>query len=153
MSNVIAGPCRPNVCVRELRKHGAEVYKHSEVCQFSYNEENHLKAVETKCGKQFFAKRFISNIDIRRTVELIGEDKLKKSYLNRVNDLEPVVSCFSVYIKLKENSLPYFNCNFYNYSSIEKVWNASSPSAENWPEWYMLSATQSKQGYRGSETP
>ncbi|WP_333850659.1 phytoene desaturase family protein [Epilithonimonas sp.] len=138
--------------IRELRKHNAEVYKHSEVYQFVYNEENYLKAVETKGGKQFFAKQFISNIDIRRTVELIGEDKLKKSYLNRVNDLEPVVSCFSVYIKLKENSLSYFNCNFYNYSSIEKVWNASSPSTENWPEWYMLSATQSKQNSKFAES-
>lgn len=130
--------------IRQLRKYNAEVFKHADVCDFLYNSENVLEGVKTQCGKEFYAKQFISNIDIRKTIELIGLEKLKKSYINRIYDLEPTVSCFSVYIKLKTNVLNYFNHNFYNYSSPEKVWNASSPSDETWPEWYMLSATQCK---------
>jgi len=138
--------------IRQLRKYGAEVFKHSEVKEFIFNEENIVETVKTKCQNIFYAKQFISNIDIRQTVDLVGHEKFKKSYINRIYDLKPTVSCFSVYIKLKNNSLPYFNHNFYNYSSVEKVWNASSASTENWPEWYMLSATHSKQNPEFAES-
>ncbi|BAP33701.1 uncharacterized protein CHSO_4664 [Chryseobacterium sp. StRB126] len=130
--------------IRKLRQYGAEVHKHSEVSEFIFNENNTLTSVKTKSGKEYAAKQFISNIEIRSTIKLIGEGRLKKSFLNRVLSWQPVSSCFSIYIVLKPHCLPHFNYNIYHYSSESKVWNASRYNKEDWPETYMLSSTPSK---------
>lgn len=130
--------------IRKLRQYGAEVHKHSEVSEFIFNENNRLTSVKTKSGKEYASKQFISNIEIRSTIKLIGEEKLKKSFLNRVLSWQPVSSCFSVYLILKPGSLPNFNYNIYHYSSEDQVWNAYRYNKKNWPETYMLSSTPSK---------
>lgn len=130
--------------IRKLREHGAEVHKHSEVSDFVFNENNVLQSVKTKEGKEYSAKQFISNIEIRSTIKLIGEDRLKKSFLNRILSWKPVSSCFSIYLVLRPHSLPNFNYNRYHYSSEEQVWNAFRYRKEAWPETYMLSSTPSK---------
>lgn len=131
--------------IRKLREYGAEVHKHSEVTEFIFNENNNiLTAVKTKSGKEYAAKQFISNIEIRSAIKLVGEEKIKKSFLNRVLSWKPVSSCFSVYIVLKPHSLPNFNYNIYHFSSVDQVWNAYRYRQEAWPETYMLSSTPSR---------
>ncbi|WP_223609016.1 NAD(P)/FAD-dependent oxidoreductase [Chryseobacterium sp. OSA05B] len=130
--------------IKKLRQYGAEVHKHSEVSEFIFNENNVLSSVKTKDGKEYAAKKFISNIEIRSAMKLMGEDRLRKSFSNRVMSWEPVSSCFSVYLVLKPHSFPNFNYNIYHYSSEEMVWNAFRYCKESWPETYMLSSTQSK---------
>lgn len=130
--------------IRKLRQYGAEVHKHSEVSGFIFNENNILTSVKTKSGIEYAAKQFISNIEIRSTIKLIGEERLKKSFMNRVLSWQPVSSCFSVYLVLQPQSLPNFNYNIYHYSTEEQVWNAYRYNKENWPETYMLSSTPSK---------
>ncbi|WES96067.1 NAD(P)/FAD-dependent oxidoreductase [Chryseobacterium arthrosphaerae] len=130
--------------IRKLREYGAEVHKHSEVTGFVFDENNILKSVQTKEGKEYSARQFISNIEIRATMKLIGEERLRKSFMNRVLSWKPISSCFSIYIVLKSQSLPNFNYNIYHYSSEEQVWNAFRYRKETWPETYMLSSTASK---------
>lgn len=130
--------------IRKLREYGAEVHKHAEVSEMVFNDNNALIAVKTKSGAEYSSKKFISNIEIRSTLQLITEKRLRKSFLNRVLSWEPVSSCFSVYLVLKPNSIPYFNHNIYHYSSEEQVWNAYQYEKENWPEVYMLTSTPTK---------
>ncbi|EJL71098.1 phytoene desaturase family protein [Chryseobacterium populi] len=130
--------------IRKLREYGADVHKHSEVSEMLFNENEALTSVRTKSGKEYTAKQFISNIEIRSVVRLIGEERLKKSFLNRVLSWEPVSSCFSVYLVLKPGSIAGFNYNIYHYSSENLVWNAHRYQKENWPETYMLSSTPSR---------
>jgi len=130
--------------IRKLREYGADVHKHSEVSEFIFNENNVLSSVKTKSGKEYFAKQFISNIEIRSLTRLIGEERLKKSFLNRVLSWKPVSSCFSVYLVLQPQTIPNFNYNVYYFSNEEKVWKGFEYKKENWPETYMLSSTPSK---------
>ncbi|WP_326981256.1 NAD(P)/FAD-dependent oxidoreductase [Chryseobacterium sp. MYb264] len=130
--------------IKKLREHGAEIHKHSEVSEFIFNENQKVSSVRTKSGKEYSAKQFISNIEIRSTIKLIGEERLKKSFVNRVMSWEPAPSCFSVYIVLKLHTIPNFNYNIYHYSNKELVWNAFRYEQNSWPETYMLSSTQSK---------
>lgn len=130
--------------IRRLREHGAEVYKHAEVSEFIFDENNMLSGVKTSEGKEYFAKKFISNIEIRTTLKLLGEEKLKKSFVNRIVSWEPVPSCFSVYLVMKPNSFKNFNYNIYHFANEEMVWNAYRYQKDKWPETYMLSSTESK---------
>lgn len=129
--------------IRKLRQYGADVHKHAEVSEMVFTNDV-LTSVKTKSGKEYYAKKFISNIEIRSIIQLIGEERLKKSFLNRVLSWEPVPSCFSVYLVLKPHTIPNFNYNIFHYSSEESVWNAYRYDKKKWPETYMLSSTPSK---------
>ncbi|KQM48914.1 phytoene desaturase family protein [Chryseobacterium sp. Leaf201] len=129
--------------IRKLRQHGAEVHKHAEVSRLIFDHHHRITGVETKAGKAYSAKQFISNIEIRSMIRLIGEEHLKKSFLNRVLSWEPVSSCFSVYFVLKPQTISNFNYNIYHFSSQEQVWNAYHYDKNSWPETYMLSCTPS----------
>jgi len=80
--------------IRKLREYGADVHKHSEVSEFIFNENNVLSSVKTKSGKEYFAKQFISNIEIRSLTRLIGEERLKKSFFKQSLKLE---TCFVLF--------------------------------------------------------
>ncbi|GAB0156376.1 NAD(P)/FAD-dependent oxidoreductase [Chryseobacterium sp. Alg-005] len=129
--------------IRKLREYGADVHKHSEVSEMIFNDDV-LVSVKTKSGKEYHAKKFVSNIEIRSTIQLIGEERLKKSFLNRVMSWEPIPSCFSVYLVLKPHAIQSFNYNIYHHSSEEHVWSTYRYTKEAWPETYMLSSTPSK---------
>lgn len=130
--------------IRKLREYGAEVHKHSEVSEMIFDDDEVLVAVKTQGGKEYAAKKFISNIEIRSTLRLINERRWRKSFLNRVLSWEPISSCFSVYLVLKPGQIPYFNNNVYHFSSEEHVWNAYHYKKESWPETYMLTSTAFK---------
>ncbi|MGE8527580.1 MULTISPECIES: phytoene desaturase family protein [Chryseobacterium] len=130
--------------IRKLRQYGADIHKHAEVTGFIFDDNNVLTSVKTASGKEYTAKKIISNIEIRSTIKLIGEERLKKSFLNRVLSWQPVSSCFSVYLVLKPNTIPNFNYNVYHYSSEELVWSAFRYRKETWPETYMLSSSPSR---------
>ncbi|MDR6526334.1 all-trans-retinol 13,14-reductase [Chryseobacterium rhizosphaerae] len=130
--------------IRKLRQYEADIHKHAEVTGFIFDDNNILTSVKTASGKEYTAKKIISNIEIRSTIKLIGEERLKKSFLNRVLSWQPVSSCFSVYLVLKPNTIPNFNYNVYHYSSEELVWSAFRYRKETWPETYMLSSSPSR---------
>lgn len=130
--------------IRKLREYNADVFKHAEVVAMNFDDENKVTSVQTKDEKTYFADAFISNIEIRSAAKLIGENRLRKSFYNRIMSWEPTTSCFSVYIVLEPNSIPYFNYNRYHFTSKDLVWKATKYQPENWPSTFMLSCTTSK---------
>lgn len=138
--------------IRKLKEYEADIFKHSEVSAMIFDDKDILRGVKTSSGKEFFANLFISNIEIRSMIQLIGEKRLKKSFVNRILSWEPVSSCFSVYLVLKPHTIPNFNYNIYHYSSEKLVWNAFKYKKENWPETYMLSSTPSKKNEEFAES-
>lgn len=131
--------------IKKLRENGADIFKRSEVSEMIFDEKDILQGVKTSSGKEFYANQFISNIEIRSIINLVGEKRLKKSFVNRVLSWEPISSCFSIYLVLEPNEIKNFNYNIYHYSSEDLVWNAFKYERDNWPETYMLSSSPSKE--------
>jgi all-trans-retinol 13,14-reductase len=50
--------------------------------------------------------------------------------------MEQTVAYFTVYLKFKENKVPYMNHNYYHYSENE-VWNCENYTPEDWPRGYL----------------
>ncbi|WP_292010157.1 NAD(P)/FAD-dependent oxidoreductase [Chryseobacterium sp.] len=138
--------------VKKLRENGVEIRKRSEVCELVFDGEETIRSVKTISGKEYFAKKIISNIEIRSIIKLIGHERLKKSFVNRVLSWEPVSSCFSLYLTLKPNTIPNFNYNIYHYKSPEHIWKACRYEKLTWPDTYMLSSTPSKKNPEFAES-
>lgn len=124
--------------IKRLKENGGEVYNHKEVTAFTF-EGKSIASVLTKDGREIKGTKFISNIEPKITLQLVGEDKFRKAYFNRVQNIESVIAGFSVYIVLKPESFKYHNRNYYHIKNPDKVWDAQAYTQESWPEGYMVS--------------
>ncbi len=128
--------------IKQLKRFGGEIYKYKEVTSFQ-SKENAITSVKMKDGTQVKANIFISNIEPKITLKMVGEDKFRKSFLNRIESLEGVYSAFSLYIVFKPNSFKYINHNFYHFKNSFEVWKAHEYDENSWPKAYMASMNAS----------
>lgn len=124
--------------LRRLKENGGEAYRYQNVVDFGF-EDGKVTSAICDNGNIIKGDIFISNVDPKMTIPLIGEDKFKKSYTNRVNKIESTIACFSLYIALKPNTFKYQNNNIYHYKSFNNVWETHNYTQESWPEGYMMS--------------
>lgn len=125
--------------IKEIRNLGGTVLKHKKVVSISANQEGEIEFVQTSDGIIYKGKKFISNIDPKKTLELVENYSLRKSYRKRIYESEDTISSFSLYISLKPESFPYLKHNYYHFKDESKVWSSINYEEKNWPESYMVS--------------
>ncbi|RZJ60385.1 MAG: NAD(P)/FAD-dependent oxidoreductase, partial [Flavobacterium sp.] len=124
--------------IKQLKKYGGETYKYKEVTGFGFEGEQ-LVSAKTKDGSEYFGDMFISNIEPKTTLKLVGENRFRKSFYSRVQNLENVGSAFSLYLVFKPEMFKYMNHNYYHFKDSSRVWKTAECTDESWPEGYMAS--------------
>ncbi len=120
---------------RIIRENNGKIVKHAEAKRFIFDGEN-IQYVEMADGQRIGGKYFISNIHPSITLDMVETDKIRKAYRKRIHGLENSVSIFIVYLVLKKDTVPYFNCNYYHYIRGD-VWEGASYKDE-WPAGYAV---------------
>ena len=92
--------------IKQLKKYGGEIYKYKDVAKFEV-EDNKVVSLVTKANEVIKADLFISNIDPKATLKMVGLSHFRKSYYERIDKLESVISAFSLYIVFKPNTFKY----------------------------------------------
>ena len=128
--------------IKQLKKFGGEVYKYKDVVKLVV-EDNDVTTAKMKDGTSVNAKFFISNIEPKTTLRMVGEAHFRKSFFNRIDSLEGVISAFSLYIVFKPKTFNYLNNNLYHFKNSDIVWTAHEYTEENWPLAYMASMNAS----------
>lgn len=121
-----------------LRENGGKAYKRHEVTKF-VTKDGQVSAVEIANGKTIKGDIFISNIDPKMTLQMIGKNHFRKSYTKRIENIESTIAAFSLYLVLKPNSFKYLNHNYYHFKDYNAIWDAHKYTEESWPEVYMVS--------------
>ncbi|WP_264535729.1 phytoene desaturase family protein [Flavobacterium sp. N1736] len=129
--------------LKQLKKYGGEFYKYKEVVKFNV-EDNKVTCVEMKDGTQVSGSYFISNIEPKTTLKMVGEEHFRKSFFSRVQSLEGVISAFSLYIVFKPETFKYINHNHYHFKKADDVWTCHDYDETNWPKAFMASMNASK---------
>ncbi|PKB15927.1 NAD(P)/FAD-dependent oxidoreductase [Flavobacterium sp. 5] len=124
--------------LKELKKYGGVVSKYREVVQLVV-ENKTITTAKMKDGTSVSGKYFISNIDPKVTLKLVGEEHFRKAFVNRVSSLEGGISAFSLYIVFKPKTFKYLNKNYYHFKESSEVWEAQDYTEENWPKAFMSS--------------
>ncbi|TYA75019.1 NAD(P)/FAD-dependent oxidoreductase [Seonamhaeicola marinus] len=124
--------------IKQLKLHNGEAYKKSEVVKFNVVDKK-VTSLELSNGTEIFADLFISNIDPKVTLEKVGKDAFRKSYVNRISNIKSTTSAFSLHIVLKPNSIKYHNKNYYHFKDYNDIWITNNYTDESWPEGYMVS--------------
>jgi len=88
---------------KALEKYGGELQLGTKVTKI-FVENNKAVGVETAKGNKINAKYVVSNADARQTfLNLIGPEKLSDMFLNRLNQMEPSISFFQVWLGVDMN--------------------------------------------------
>ncbi len=126
----------------QLRKYNAEIIRNAEVKKM-VETNGSISHIVLENGNTVHAKQFISAISPVQTLKMLDAASVKKNYRNRIQNLENTVSSFSLYIVLKEKTIPYQNCNYY-YQKQGKVWSLGDYHFDKWPLGYGLYFTRDK---------
>lgn len=118
--------------LKQIKKYGGEAFKNSEVVSFEYDGAC-LKSCTTRDGRIFKGKQFISNFNLKQTLNMAGEEHFSKPFIKRIKSLEEVTSVFSTYLVLKKDSFSYQNFNRYHYNSVADVWDTKGVCDAQWP--------------------
>jgi all-trans-retinol 13,14-reductase len=120
-----------------IRAKGGEVLRRKKVVSFEV-KDGELQSVTTEDGGIFRAKQFISNVQPKVTLQMIGKENFKPAFYNRMQRIKNTLSSFTVHIVCKPNSFPYLNQNVYHHTTTD-VWAKPDYSEEEWPLQFMLS--------------
>ncbi|MEN2398440.1 NAD(P)/FAD-dependent oxidoreductase [Flavobacterium sp. MC2016-06] len=129
--------------LKQLKKYGGEFYKYKEVSGLNI-ENNKVVSADIKDGTQVSGLHFISNIELKTTLKMAGEENFRKSFYKRVQSLEGVISAFSLYIVFKPQTFKYINHNHYHFKNSNEVWTAHDYDENSWPKAFMASMNASK---------
>lgn len=124
--------------VKKLKQHGGEAYKHREVVQLESDGQKVFSAI-TDQGEKVKGGIFISNIEPKTTLKLVGEQHFRKSFNRRIQNIESTISAFSIHIVLKPETIEYINHNYYHFKNPSKVWTGPEYTQQSWPDAYMVS--------------
>ncbi len=126
-----------------IKKNRGKILLNAKVVASTFGENNQMEAVTLENGKVFKAKNFISNIPPSQTIDLVGEDKFRRAYVNRIKKLKTTISSFSLHLTFKKNTVKYMNHNVY-YFKNDNVWEATEYKKEEWPNYFLVSMPYSK---------
>ncbi len=121
---------------------GCALEYEAEVCGFEL-EGQQVRAVRTRDGRSFRARTFISNMDPRACVELIGPDRFPRRFRKKV-DYEYSVSSYTLYLGVKGLDLRDFgfgawNVWHYPHLDLNRAYEAQSVEGDLSDPWLFLS--------------
>ena len=123
--------------VRSIRAMGGEVIAKADVIKINCNDKQAV-SVTLRNGEIKHADFFISNTHPVRMIEMLETDMIRKSYRDRISNLNNTISNFTVYIHFKKNAMPYLNSNFYHYNTPADVWRGKDYLRETYPQSFLF---------------
>ena len=121
--------------VSSIRSFGGELFASSKVTKVICDNSK-ATGVMLENGTQVASDYIISNTHPEITVEMIDSQLIRPMYRNRIRQMEQTVANFTVYLKFRENTVPYMNHNYYHYNGDE-IWNGEQYTEQDWPRGYL----------------
>ena len=101
---------------RSIKEMGGQVLTDKRACRIRCNETQ-ATGVETADECFFPADYVVSTVHPARLLELLDTKLIRPAFRSRLSNIPNTTGCFTLYVKFKENTMPYMNTNFYCYHS------------------------------------
>lgn len=118
-----------------LLRYGGQVLTHKKVSQIVV-ENKIAVGVKTANGDFYPADIVISDINPKQLIDIVDNSVFNEAYKSRIRDINNTNSVFSLYLRFKDEAMPYFNSNFYGFQSVTP-WEMSGKVDEKWPNGYL----------------
>lgn len=121
--------------VRTIGHYGGRVLTRSKATKIVC-DDTHATGVMVNGEELLEADIVISDAHPMRTLELLDTHLIRPAFRKRINAIPQTVGGFSVYLRFKENTVPYLNANFYGYLQ-DSPWNCEHYDEQSWPKGYL----------------
>ena len=121
--------------VKTIGRYGGRVLTRSKATKIVC-DDTHATHVEVNGEELLEADIVISDAHPMRTLELLDTNLIRPAFRKRINAIPQTVGGFSVYLRFKENTVPYMNSNFYGYLT-DSPWNCEHYDNASWPKGYL----------------
>lgn len=117
-------------------ENGGHILTHQEVTLIQ-SDQRRIQSIKTTKGLELKADYYISDIHPDILISLLNDPKeLPKAFRSRIADLPNASSAFSVFIKLKANSLPYLKSTGFYLQDTACSWHLNEEN-DNWPLGFL----------------
>ena len=121
--------------VKTIGRYGGRVLTRSKATKIVC-DDTHATGVEVNGSAFVEADIVISDAHPMRTLELLDTNLIRPAFRKRINAIPQTVGGFSVYLRFKENTVPYLNSNFYSYLQ-GTPWDCERYDEVSWPKGYL----------------
>ena len=121
--------------VKTIGRYGGRVLTRSKATKIVC-DETHATGVEVNGSEFLEADIVISDAHPMRTLELLDTNLIRPAFRKRINAIPQTVGGFSVYLRFKDQTLPYMNSNFYGYLT-DSPWGCELYDEASWPKGYL----------------
>lgn len=118
-----------------IRRQGGTVRTNSKVTGIVCNDRQ-ATGVEINGSEFMTADLVIADIHPARVMEILNSKLIRPAFRNRIKGLRNTASCFSLYLKFKENKVPYLNSNHYSFTG-DSPWGSERYTQLTWPMGYL----------------
>ena len=118
-----------------LLHYGGRVITRQKVTQIVV-ENKVAVGVKTEKGDFYPADVVISDINPKQLIDIVDNTVFNEAYKSRIRDINNTNSVFSLYLRFKDEAMPYLNSNFYGFQSVTP-WEMSGKVDEKWPNGYL----------------
>ena len=124
-----------NSLVSTIERYNGKVLTRSKATKIVC-DETHATGVEVNGEVLLEADIVIPDTHPMRTLELLDTNLIRPAFRKRINAIPQTVGGFSVYLRFKENTVPYMNANFYGYLQ-DSPWDCEHYDDASWPKGYL----------------
>jgi all-trans-retinol 13,14-reductase len=128
-----------NLLTDNIVAHGGKILLNQQVVKLFMDKQRAGYALLSK-GEKISGKHFIANIHPEKVLDMVDPDIFRKTYVNRIRNLEDTMGMFTLYLVFKKNTVPYTRFNFYHYNQ-NNAWIASDYQGDKWPQNYLMMHT------------
>lgn len=118
-----------------LTQYGGRVLTRRKVVKV-LTEGQLARGVMTQNSEVFDADVVISDIHPCQLVDLVDGHAFTNAYKTRLKSIPNTISVFSLYLRFKDNAMPYMNHNFYGYGQ-HSPWEVEGNLDSAWPMGYL----------------
>ena len=118
-----------------LLHYGGRVLTRQKVTQIVVKDKIAV-GVKTQNGDFYPADIVISDINPKQLIDIVDNTAFNEAYKSRIRDIKNTTSVFSLYLRFKDEAMPYLNSNFYGFQT-DSPWKMSGDVDENWPNGYL----------------
>jgi len=118
-----------------LLQHGGKIHTRQKVTKIIV-ENKVATGVLTADGQHYAADVVVSDINPKQLIDIVDNTAFNEAYKSRIRDIKNTTSVFSLYLRFKDEAMPYLNSNFYGFRT-DSPWKMTGNVDEKWPNGYL----------------
>lgn len=118
-----------------IERMGGQVLARKKVVKI-HCDDTKATGVETADEQFYEADYVVSTVHPNRMLEMLDTKLIRPAFRQRIQQIKQTAPGFAVYVKFKEDCMPYMNTNYYGYK-YNTPWDCEHYTQAEWPKGFL----------------